>query len=232
MASSVVRTGALLLVAALWLSGCVQEGSAQVDNPLTAEQRAEYYIQTVEISIHPNAILSWETAHAQLAEDAGVDPDDPLAVARFADSPEGDAALRALLEQRMRDVLVPKLETVLGTGEKPAFLAVQAASLNIIPPGQQIVLGAGVHGIGGGLQVYDLETGERLTRAQIMAGGAAASSGIGGVMRDQSLGDPLGRVLDAFAVFSVAWLSATHPIKLPWPNVNNEFPDLPGPKGS
>ncbi|MFK7944950.1 MAG: hypothetical protein AB8B85_18855 [Paracoccaceae bacterium] len=216
---------------ALFAAACAEPDRTQIDNPLTDEQRALYFIETVDTTLSRDAKIFWESAHAGLTKDAGLDPDDPLAVARYADSAEGKAALRAKVEDGLRNVLAPRLMDALGTGTKPAFLAVQLEGLNIVPPGQQILVGVGLHGIVGAVQIYDGETGEKLSWAQVLAVGILAQPGIAGVAAEQQSGPAYTRLLAGFAPQVKGWVAATHPITLIGDRVKTPVPDLPGPKG-
>ncbi|MEM0990696.1 MAG: hypothetical protein AAGK00_17650 [Pseudomonadota bacterium] len=223
------RLSAAALLTALSISGCAEPDRTQIDNPLTTEQRALYFIDTVETTVASDATINWETAYPRLAEEAGLNSEDPLVVARFADSPAGKAALRALVTDGLQSVLAPRLKDALGKGSKPAFLAFQLQALRVVSPGQQIVVGGGLHGIAGAVQIYDGMTGEKLSWAQLLAVGIPAGSGIVGVMADQQAGPANTRLLTGFAPHLKGWVGASHPIILY--GEKTPVPDLPAPRG-
>ena len=224
-----------LAVPSLVLAGCMTAQpanlSAQVQPPLSDQQRQMYYIADVGVSVHPNAQIAWSEGQAAVASEAGVGF---LNSGSYVASEAGKKAYHAYIADRVEREIEPPLKSFL-SGERKAFASVQIASMSVTSTGQQSVFGGSGTGVGGGIQIYDLETGERLTNPQIMSGGFDGSGvpGLIGAAVDAAQGDQLSLALAEFSSNVRTWITAEGPVLLPFPNAATaKVPELPRPTDS
>lgn len=210
----------------LALSAC----AAQVPPPLTADQRVAYRVERVAVFLPESASIWWGAGEGSLAAEASVDTGDAESLSAFLDMPQTQAALRDLLTARLSDRLNGELRGTLG-GPRPAQLSVLVESVHVSSAAQQILIG-GNHVMGGGVQLFDIETGMPLTGPQRMIGLGVGGGGIVGALVDATRDDPLDRTAQSFATFTRQWLTAREPVDVPLTKEANAepLPPIPAPE--
>jgi hypothetical protein len=212
-------TATVLLVAAC---------GAKLPPPLSAEQRGAYTVEKVVVTIPETTKVWWGKGDRLVAEAAGVDTSDQGSIGAHMKTDEAQAELRRLAIERLEPIILNQVRGAL-TGTRPAQLSVVATEIWVSSSAQQVLIG-GSHQMWGGIQLYDLKTGEPLTRPQRMWGIGGGGGGILGAVIDAAREDPLARTGSSFGLFSRNWLTSIDEFKAPFtPEQNTVPPPIPGP---
>lgn len=203
------RLGGLFLVTVA-VSAC----AVKVPAPLTTDQRATYRIDKVVVSVPETADIWWGSGDRAVARAASVDTTDAEATGTYLKTPEGKAALYSHAGDEVQRVLDDAFRNTLA-GDRPAQLSVVVTDIFVASAAQQVVFG-GSHTMWGGVQLFDLETGEALTGPQRMFGFGGGGSGIITAVIDAARANtPLGRTVLSFAGHTQKWLLASSEVELP-----------------
>jgi hypothetical protein len=198
---------ALALTAAL--AGC----ASGPPSPLSLADAKSLRLDTVNVTVAPDAVVSWNVAEEELYKQKqaqGVlpkprlietgslgltgDPNatDNAVVARLAKSPEGKAFVNQKISDRLGTAIEQTLRPELQSGDRPVKLEITVHEFAVPSAGQRLLVGAwgGTPVIRASAMLKDSVTGQVLAERPNMTSAAFAGYGWVGVLADQ-LGDDL-----------------------------------------
>ena len=214
----------LLVTLALATAGCAVE----IPPPLDAQERATYKVSKVEVVVSDTASIRWGSGEELVLADAGLsDATDDEKNAFLSDS-EGQTALRTKAQNILQAAVDSKVRGTL-TGTKPMQVSVVVDDALTSSPGRVFLVG-GLQAAGGGAQLFDLETGEAVTKPQRLIGIENGGGGIIGAIVESASRDPMIRIGERLGETIVRWITATEPIALGTDEDYNRQPLPPLPK--
>lgn len=217
-----IIAGAVLITAAI-LSAC----ATIPPNPLSADAVRTLRLDSVKVSLAPNANVSWpnaeqEYASAQQAKAASgaikkpvtetgslglVDPNAATSshYNKLVASPDGRAYVQGRVASRLTTALEGQLKPRMQTGTKPVKLEVVVEEFSVPSAVQRVIIG-GVPVIKASAVLRDAATGAVLAERKEMVAVGYAGSGWGGVLADQMMEDLDVRVVNSYAAQFGDWL--------------------------
>lgn len=217
------------LIRAVVCLGLLGACAKEVPPPLSAEQRARYTVTQVEATVTPDTEIWWGAGDAQVAQAAGIDTSEGLATSQYIDSPEGKAALGALLQARLAPTIETQLQGALG-GTTPAQVSVVITVFRI-PSSAQLLLIGGSSAIQAAVQVFDLETGAALLpKPEYVTVVLQKPGGIVGAIANAASSDEETTLATALGGLTRQWLQLTIPATLNgFVGADKAPPDIPPP---
>ena len=216
----------LLVACALLTAGCV----AKIQPALTAEDRAAYRIENVDLTVPKTSFVRWSRGETAMLKAAGLTDAPQSEKDAFIGKLESQIELRERAQELLLQGLNTRLIGVL-PGSKPMqatvmieTMATSSAGRSFLVGGQQIAIGV--------IQFHDLETGEALSRPQRLFGNDSGGGGIIGAIVEAASRDPMLRLGERFGENAVKWVTATEPVDFAGTTgdfLNRPADDLPGP---
>lgn len=218
------------VVAVLILGTLTGACAVAVAPPLSPEQRAEYRIVKVVVDVPATDGLWWGAGERAVVAASGRDDGTAEAAAGFLETPEGSAALTAYAEARLEPPITAAMRPAL-SGSKPMQVSVVIDSVFVASTAQQLIV-AGNHVIGGGIQLFDLETGQALSQPQRISTIESGGGGVIGVIVEAASRDPIIRLGERFGQLAAQWIQASEPMMLGVGDNPPPLPALPRPEPS
>jgi hypothetical protein len=209
---------ALVLVVVLLLSGC-----ATIHNPLSATDVAQLRIESVDITVRPDAVIHWARAEQEFAAThasqqaskpkrvSAVNPNETghAAVGGTSEydalvaSPEAKAFMRhklvGMVDGRMKSDVVPLLQ-----GTRGVRLQIEIVSF-VIPSALQRAVIGGAPIFAAITTLKDAKTGAELAKLD-QGTSAMAGNGLIGVLVDQAFSDLEERLMNTYVEQVRSWL--------------------------
>ncbi|WP_157961465.1 DUF6778 family protein [Microvirga flavescens] len=171
-------------VMGLALAGCVS-----TPNTLSPEQIAGFRLASVDVSVAPNAWISWADGDTERA--ALTAPD--------------DAKVRQSIASKLRDSVLRNLGGDL-TGQRPVKLVVRVHEFAVVPGAVRILLG-GNHVIKADVDILDAKTGAPLLAFPAHTVAFQGGNGVIGVALDNIIqDDPADRLIRYYVNQYRNWL--------------------------
>ena len=187
-----------LAVAAL---GLVLSGCVTVNNTLSPDQVAALRLQSVDVTIAPNARISWPDPGNDYMRSRGIETPEAWAAA------EGqiDAHTRQVIMAKLRDSMLRELGGDL-RGTRPVRIVVRVHEFEVTPGAVRLLFG-GDHEIKADVDVVDARTGAPILVFPALHTFIQGGRGVLGVAFDNLLlDDPAERVIRLSAVQYRNWL--------------------------
>lgn len=197
------RFAALAII--MLISACAVE----VPPPLNAEQRASYRVEKVVVEVTETASIRWGRGEDRILGTAGLANAEIDEKTRYLKTREGQVALRAAAQNILQSAVEGRVRPAL-TGTKPMQVSVIVDLALTSSPGLVFLVG-GNQLAGGGVQLFDLETGEELSRAQRMIGLEPGGGGLAGAIIEAASRDPMIRLGERFGEQVTRWIRSTEP---------------------
>lgn len=208
------------------LMGILTAGCASIPpSPLTFDAAKTLRLESVNVTMAPDATVSWANAEndyvaarrakgdlpkKKINEVAATGPGDTRAVddaihTEIVQSPEGQSYLKDRVTGRLTDALTTHVKTQLQNGNKPVKLDVTVHTF-IVPSAVQRVVIGGAPVIAASAVLRDASSGAVIAERQNMISAAMAGNGWGGVLADQLFDDLDVRLVNSYAQQYRDWL--------------------------
>jgi hypothetical protein len=190
--------GRFISVAAvgLLLAGCVTTA-----NTLAPEQISSFRLQSVDVTIVPNAGISWSDAERDLAVSKGLDTPE-----RWAAAQDGlQEQIRRTIAAKMRDSMMREVGSQLG-GTRPVRINVRIHEFRVTAGAVRVLFG-GNHAILADIDIVDGRNGALLLAFPAHQTFIQGGNGLIGVALDNLLLDePADRIIRLSALEYRNWL--------------------------